>query len=89
MNEITHVAIRFNGIVYSLPPPNRHHNIIWKIVEETGATHVDSHGDDQGFLDSAGNYLTRKEALDNARFNGQLRDDRPIWNDELFSENLW
>lgn len=89
MLPITHVAICFKGIVYSLPKPNRHHNIIWKIVEETGIDKVDSYGDDQGFLDSAGKYLTRKEALDNARANGQLRDDRPIWNDELFSENLW
>jgi hypothetical protein len=89
MNPITHVAIRFNGVVYSLPKPNRHHNVIWLIVEQTGVETVDAHGEDQGFLDSEGEYLTRKEALDNARFNDQLRDDRPIWNEELFSENLW
>lgn len=89
MNPITHVAIRFNGIIYSLPKPNRHHHVIWLIVEKTEVDTVDSHGEDQGFLDSEGNYLTRKEALDNARFNGQLRDDRSIWNEELYSENLW
>ncbi len=25
---ITHVAIRFQGKVYSLPAPNRHHDVI-------------------------------------------------------------
>lgn len=89
MLPITHVAIRLNGLIYSLPSPNRHHNVIWMIVEEGIAKTVDSYGDDQGFLDSSGKYFTRKEALDNAKFNGQIRSDRPIWNDELFSENLW
>ena len=50
---------------------------------------VDSHGDDQGFLDNTGKYLNRKEALEVAKINGQLRSDRPIWHNELFSENLW
>jgi hypothetical protein len=25
--KITHVAIRFHGVTYSLPAPNRHHNV--------------------------------------------------------------
>jgi len=86
---ITHVAIKFNGVIYSLPKPNRHHNVIIKIIELTNAQTVDAHGDDQGFLDDTGKYLNRKEALEVARVNGQLRNDRPIWNNELFSENLW
>jgi len=86
---ITHVAIKFNGKIYSLPRPNRHHNVIWKIVEETKIKSVDVYGSDQGFLDSTGNYLTRKEALDIALNSGQIRSDRPIYNNELFSENLW
>jgi hypothetical protein len=85
---ITHVAIRFDGIIYSLPKPNRHHHVIKLIVDTTDAKMVDSHGEDQGFLDDTGKYLTRKEALDIALVNGQMRDDRPIYN-ELFSENLW
>ena len=88
MRIITHVAIRFNGIIYSLPAPNRHHNVILKIVQETGAQTVNAQGDDQGFLDDTGKFLTRKEALDIALNNGQLRLDRPIY-DKLFSENLW
>ena len=87
MNPITHVAIIYKGITYSLPPPNRHHNVIWKIVEETKEKSIGEN--EQGFLDSAGNFLNRTEALVNAQFNNQLRVDRPIWHDELFSENLW
>ena len=86
---ITHVAIRFQGKVWSLPKPNRHHHVIWYIVKETGVDHVDSYGKDQGFLDSSGKYLSREEALISAKHNGQLREDRPIWNNELYSENLW
>lgn len=89
MNIITHVAIKFNQCIYSLPKPNRHHNVIKLIVDTTNVQTVNSHGEDQGFLDSSGKFLTRKEALELAKNNGQLRDDRPIWNDELFSENLW
>lgn len=82
------MAIRFNGTIYSLPKPNRHHHVIWHIVEITGAKTVNASGDDQGFLDSNGKYLTRKEALDIAFESGQIRTDRPIYN-ELYSENLW
>ncbi len=85
---ITHVAIRFNGVIYSLPKPNRHHDVIRYIIELTGVETVNSHGEDQGFLDSAGKYWNRSEALIIAKNNGQLRKDRPILN-KLFSENLW
>jgi hypothetical protein len=87
--KITHVAVRFKGKVWSLPPPNRHHNVLWKIAEETGEKMVDVGGENQGFLDESGRYLTRKQALVSAQVNGQMREDRPVWGDQLYSENLW
>lgn len=87
--KITHVAVRFRGEIYSLPPPNRHHHVLWKIAAETGAKSVDALGDDQGFLDESGQYLTREQALVSAQANDQMRADRPVWHDELYSENLW
>jgi hypothetical protein len=87
--KITHVAIRFNDVIYSLPAPNRHHDVIRHIVETTGVSYVDARGEDQGFLDETGKYLTRRQALKVAKLNSQLRSDRPIWNNELYSENLW
>jgi hypothetical protein len=86
---ITHAAIRFRGKIYSLPSPNRHHDIIRKIVEETGAEAVDGEERDQGFLDSNGMYLTRKQALISAEKNDQLLPNRPVYHNQLCSENLW
>jgi len=88
MNSITRVAIRFRGTVWSLPRPNRHHNVIRHIAESTGVSHVDARERDQGFLDQEGRYLDRKEALHVAREAGQLRADVPV-QDQLYSENLW
>jgi hypothetical protein len=87
---ITHVAIRFKGIIYSLPKPSRHPNLIRYIVETTEATYVDSHGKDQGFLDSAGNYLTRSEALEVAKQFNQLKNGSTGERlGELYSEDVW
>jgi hypothetical protein len=86
---ITHVAIRFRGVVYSLPKPSRHHDVIGLIAETTGVTHVDSLGEDQGFLDASGRYLNRRQALGVAIGNNQLREGIPVYHRELCSENLW
>ncbi len=85
--RITHVAIRFQGKVYSLPPPNRHHDVIWDIVAQTGVPCVDN--DEQGFLDESGRFLNRKQALVSARLFGQIKDETKIYCGQLFSENLW
>ena len=86
---ITDVAIRFHGAIYSLPKPNRHHDVIRKIVEATDVRYVDAHDEDQGFLDESGKYLTRKQGLRVASLNNQMRPEHPIWHNELYSENLW
>ncbi len=82
---ITHVAIIYNGKLYSLPKPNRHHHIIHQIHLDTGD--MDIYGD-QGFLDDQGNFLSRKDALIHAKACNQL-NDRPLWDDWLYSENVW
>lgn len=95
---ITHVAIRFDGRIWSLPRPYRHHHIIWTIVRlsdefkeytKDDFDSVDTHGKDQGFLDETGKYLTREEAYIVARDAGQLRPDREVYNERLYSENVW
>jgi len=89
-SKITHVAIRFQGVIYSLPAPNRHHHIIRHIVETSGVSHVDSRDEDQGFLDETGRYLTRRQALYSAKINNQLKPDAmgPKLG-ELYSEDIW
>lgn len=86
--KITHVAIRFQGTTYSLPAPNRHHDVIRHIVKKTGATTVDAHGDDQGFLDADGRYWTRQQARIIATRAGQLLE-RAGKLRELYSEDVW
>lgn len=88
--RITHVAIRFRGVVHSLPAPNRHHHIIWKIVREDPSVEtVDAREEDQGFLDEAGRYLNRKQALVSALVNGQVRDPSAVRGGVLYSEDVW
>ncbi len=90
---ITHVAVRYEGKVYSLPEPNRHHDVIRHIAEVNGTGNkplVGIYGDNQGFLDESGRYLIRKAALLNAKLNGQLKGpQKEIIGGELYSENLW
>ena len=86
-NRITHVAIRFENRVYSLPAPNRHHHVIWEIVRLTGVDSVDN--DVQGFLDDTGRFLTRRQALLSAREHGQLKDPANVRMNMLFSEDVW
>lgn len=89
--KITHVAIRFQNQVWSLPSPYRHHDIIRTIVWlNPDVQQVDTHGEDQGFLDESGRYLTRKQALISAQLNDQVKDDcLGAKLGELYSEDVW
>ena len=81
---ITHVAIKYADKVYSLPPPNRHANIIRMIGGIKGP-------DTQGFLDDTGNFLNRRDAFIHATACNQVKVRQPgqYNGDELFSEDLW
>ena len=76
------------GTVYSLQPPNRHHDIIW----QCGVAGHD--GSVQGFLTDEGKFVDREEAMVIARAANQLID-RPAGpasgnqSTKLFSEDLW
>lgn len=94
--KITHVAIRFQGVVWSLPAPNRHHDVLMHIVAKTGAESVDVPDEDEGFLDESGRYLTRNQALVSAFVHGQVKNPGRLYAgrtvadpDELYSEDLW
>lgn len=80
----------YKGEVYSLPPPNRHHNIIWmlaeKFPEEDNFNRMDIR---QGFLDDQGNFLDRYEALKVALEAKQVKDEKIIRAQRLFSEDVW
>lgn len=82
---ISHVAIKFQDRVFSLPRPNRHHNVIDLIVKETGVPFV--RREIQGFLDADGNFMDRKEAAVYAKKVGQIPNLK--WPPNLYSEDLW
>jgi hypothetical protein len=86
---ITHVAIRFQGKVWSLPAPNRHHDVILLAWQQTGVKYVDARDDDQGFLIDGETFVRRKPALRIARKAGQLKPGREGTNGKLYSEDVW
>lgn len=86
---ITHVAIRFQGKVWSLPPPNRHHDVIRFIAAETGVSYVDARDDDQGFLADGVGWCRRAPAFRIASNCGQLKPGRTGTNGKLYSEDVW
>lgn len=90
MKQITHVAIKYDGKVWSLPAPNRHHNVIRLIAKTNG---VGIKGPDvQGFLDDSGTFLNRREGMALAEANGQLKrdnDPKHYQGPDLYSEDLW
>lgn len=86
---LTHVAIRFEGKVWSLPRPYRHHHIIGMIRHlDPTVESVNCRDEDQGFLDASGRYLTRKQAQISAGVNDQIKNGKIIGG-VLTSEDLW
>lgn len=80
---ITHVAIKYDGKVYSLPNPYRHHDVIRLIGGIAGP-------DIQGFLTSSGEFLNRRQAYTYAQEHNQLKRRPGGYNgNQLFSEDLW
>lgn len=83
---IVAVAVRYrDGLVISLPRPNRHCHILNTIFElELGIPKI---GREQGFLTSEGNFVDRVTAGKIALQCGQIKE--MALKDELISEDLW
>lgn len=97
---ITHVAVRSERVVYSLPAPNRHHHILWVLAKRKGLPNVPEVSDEalmvaapsagdnsQGFLTDQGEYLEREPALKHAIACGQIVKSK--WGNQLYSEDVW
>ena len=84
---ITAAAIIHNDILYTLPPPARHHDLIWFAYLCNGS---DSIACEQGFMTADGYYVNRAEAWSIADAHGQIKPseyDRGV--DVLYSEGVW
>mgnify|MGYP001300164794 CR=1 FL=1 len=94
---ITHVAIKRNGKIYSLPAPNRHHDVLYSMSEdERNVSDEEEDQDIQGFLDDKGNFLNRREAYEMVVNTPQFirqeknKDRETYYNGpDLYSEDLW
>ena len=89
--QITHVAIKQCGIIYSLPAPHRHHDVIRLISTTTNERMITRGPAIQGFLTSEGEFLDRKQAYLLACMTNQIKRDRDsgYQGNSLFSEDLW
>lgn len=88
MEKIVGVAVVYNGTLYSLPAPNRHHNVFRVINNVAGGCGFTN----EGFITTSGVFLNRKEAMQLAKENGQLnrrQGSQYYQGPELYSEDLW
>lgn len=82
---IATAAIQYEGMIFSLPRPNRHHNIMHQMTY-LGIPMI---GREQGFLTSEGEFVERLEALEIAKAAGQNPKMANAPYLGLFSEDLW
>lgn len=76
--KIEAAAIFFEGKVYSLPPPARHHSVLRLIFEELEKAGRPPfvRGEEQGFLTTSGNFIRRKPAVIIAIEAGQIAEPK-------------
>lgn len=87
---IVAAAIIFDGVVWTLPRPARHHHIIEAHYK---VTHIGGSGM-QGFLDDQGVFLGRGSACNhvvNCQQALRIHAGTRVleWGDDLYSEDLW
>jgi len=86
--RILSAAVLYQGVIFSLPAPNRHHNILHAMTA-MGLPKI-SHRE-QGFLTDTGEYIDRKGALEIAQAAGQIipNETGVLSYIGLFSEDVW
>ncbi len=84
--KIVGVAVQYAGKTYTLPRPNRHHDVIRSIPGGVKGPNT------QGFVLDDGTFLGRRGAMQLAQGNGQIKrrpGNEHYQGDELYSEDLW
>lgn len=83
--KIIGVAIQSeDGIVHSLPSPNRHNDVIGMMYDLGYKTPING---EQGFITESGIFVKRRIAADMALITGQIKKLK--WPPNLYSEDLW
>lgn len=81
--KIEQAAVRWDGKVFSLPPPARHDSVFKSLITDHG--YIEG-AVEMGFTTSEGNFVDRREAYEIAVGAGQVEDKGPR---TLISEDLW
>ncbi|WP_062120289.1 hypothetical protein [Aureimonas sp. AU40] len=88
---IVRAANMHHGVIYDVPQPGRHGNVIRMISDLGLCSPSDPVVDEGGFLTSTGRYVDRREAWQIAEKVGQLLERAPT--DKrggfLYSEDVW
>ena len=85
--KIVAAAICNDGLIYSLPKPARHGDVL-KAMDLMGIDAMaEGYPDAQGFLTSRGGFVKRRKAAGIAIKAGQITE--PQWPPHLYSEDLW
>lgn len=86
--SITSCAVHHDGLIYSMPKPARHIDILAKL-DALGLSEVVLSGT-QGFLTNLGTFVRREPARRIALSAGQVLESKlTISTRELFSEDMW
>lgn len=93
--RIEAAAIFMDDVIWSVPPPGRHHDVIRYIAEQR-PWQVPITGE-QGFITNTGRFVDRSKGAEIAWAAGQVRDcvdaDGMVMRrpepDRLFSEDMW
>lgn len=86
MIKIDRAAIKWGGLVHSVPAPGRHHDVIREMARRGFGPEAMTN---QGFVTDVGQFVDRKEACAIATAAGQIVNKKtyPDW--LLFSEDVW
>lgn len=90
--KIVAAAVQVCGLTITLPPPNRHHNIIHTIAmhREAWGKEAMKHSEmNTGFITDTGEYVGREAAAIIALAVGQVNGGMLISPPLLYSEDLW
>lgn len=85
--RIVAAALKRDGVVFSAPPPARHHTLLHELDRIFGDKHAPFRPDEQGFVGTDGRFYGREEAARIAVLAEQVQE--PRYGRELYSEDLW
>lgn len=86
--RITGVAVCANDLIYAMPAPNRHCDIMFRLFAVNKELFNDKNTE-QGFITTTGEFVNRRQGLRLALAAGQVLEENLVAPPELFSEDLW